>query len=217
MTRLRTGRQKYYNLFSRFYDAFINLHSSGDRDETRTFLVDSAKLENTIRPRVLDICCGTGSVVLSFAGRFDDILAVGYDFSMGMLSRAREKNGSGNAVFIKGDAARLSFEDDCFDIVCCSHALYELKGEDRRKALYEMKRVVKPDGKVLIMEHEVPRKKLIRLLFYIRMLMMGPKDAREFLNQGLLPFKAVFSRVALSHTRSGKSKLIRCRKSPPAL
>ena len=76
-----------------------------------------------------------------------------------------------------------------------------------------MKRVVKPNGMALIMEHEVPRRLLVKTLFYIRMLMMGPTDSREFLRQGINPFKEIFPIVSLSHTRSGKSKLITCRKS----
>jgi demethylphylloquinol methyltransferase len=213
MAKLRTGRQKYYDFFSHFYDLFINLHSSNDRDETRTFLVDSALLENKRRAKVLDICCGTGSVALSFARHFSDCLVIGYDFSLGMLKKAKEKGTFGNVDFIKGDATDLSFADGCFDIVCCSHALYELKGPARKQALLEMKRVVKPAGRVLIMEHEVPRKRFIKLLFYLRMLMMGPKDAREFLKKGIATFQDIFEDVALSHTRSGKSKLFICRKS----
>jgi ubiquinone/menaquinone biosynthesis C-methylase UbiE len=212
MTELRTGRQKYYDIFSHFYDYFIKLHSRNHRDETRRFLVDSARLEGKKKPRVLDICCGTGSVILSFAERFPHIQAIGYDFSRGMLHRAREKTLTGNVNFINGDAANLSFADDYFDIVCCSHALYELKGKVRKKALLEMKRVVKPDGMVLIMEHEVPKRRLIKILFYIRMLMMGPTDAREFLKQGINPFKEIFNVVIMSHSLSGKSKLITCKK-----
>ena len=55
-----------------------------------------------------------------------------------------------------------------------------------------MKRVVKADGRVLIMEHEVPKKRFIKMLFYIRMMIIGSKNAREFLNQGLSPFKQIF-------------------------
>ena len=212
MTKLRTGRQKYYNIFSHFYDLFIKIHSHSHRDETRRFLVDSAKLEDKRKPRVLDICCGTGSVILTFVDRFSDILAIGYDFSSGMLHKAREKDLSDKAIFINGDAADLPFADDNFDIVCCSHALYELKGDVRENALLEMKRVVKPDGMVLIMEHEVPVRPLIKILFYIRMLMMGPTDSREFLKQGITPLKKNFTEVALSHTKSGKSKLLTCYK-----
>ena len=172
MTKLRTGRRKYYDLFSHFYDLFINLHARNYKDETRRFLVNSAQLVGVRQPRVLDICCGTGSVILSFAKQFSDILAVGYDFSFGMLRKAKEKDLSDKVIFVLGDAASLSFADDYFDIVCCSHALYELKGEDRKKALLEMNRVVKPDGKVLIMEHEVPNRKVIKILFYIRILLV---------------------------------------------
>jgi ubiquinone/menaquinone biosynthesis C-methylase UbiE len=213
MTKLRTGRQKYYNIFSHFYDLFIKLHAHNYRDETRRFLVDSAQLEDKRQPKVLDICCGTGSVILSFAERFPNILAIGYDFSLGMLRKAKEKDLSDKVIYIMGDAASLSFVDNHFDIVCCSHALYELKGQVRKKALLEMKRVVKPNGMVLIMEHEVPRGLLVKILFYIRMLMMGPTDSMEFLKKGMNPFREIFTHVTLSHTRSGKSKLLACRKS----
>ena len=111
-----------------------------------------------------------------------------------------------------GDAATLPFENDLFDVVCCSHALYELKGLDRKAALLEMRRVVKLNGLVLIMEHEVPHKLFIKILFYIRMLMIGAKDSREFLKQGISPFKEIFFNVTLSHTKSGKSRLFICQK-----
>lgn len=212
MTKIRTGRRKYYNIFSHFYDLFIEMHASGYKNETRRFLVDSAQLGDKRKPKVLDICCGTGSVILSFAEQFSDILAVGYDFSPGMLNKAKEKDLSDKVDFIMGDAGNLSFADDSFDVVCCSHALYELKGPVRKKALIEMQRVIKPDGRVLIMEHEVPRKKMIKIMFYMRMLAMGSKDSREFLEKGTMPFEEVFTSVDLSHTESGKSKLFTCRK-----
>ena len=212
MSKLRTGRQKYYNIFSHFYDLFIKFHSHNYGEETRKFLVDSAQLENKIQPKILDVCCGTGSVVLSFAARFPDILAIGYDFSHGMLLKVYEKDLSQRVMLVEGDAAKLSFSDDYFDVVCCSHALYELKGQVRKSALLEMKRVTKPNGLVLIMEHEVPRKLIIKTLFYLRILMMGPTASREFLKQGISPYKEIFSHVTLSHTKSGKSKLIICHK-----
>ena len=212
MSELRTGRQKYYNLFSHFYDLFIKVHSHNYGEETRRFLVASAQLTDKQHPRVLDVCCGTGSVVLAFSKQFSEIPAIGYDFSLGMLQKAREKDVSDKTTFINGDAARLSFADDSFDVVCCSHALYELKNQVRTDALIEMKRVVKPDGLVLIMEHEVPDNPLIKILFYIRMLSMGPKDSREFVKQGISPFEKIFPHVSLSHSQSGKSKLIVCRK-----
>ena len=210
---MRTGRQKYYDIFSYCYDSFINLHAGRHRDETRRFLVDSCRLGESENPSILDICCGTGSVILAFADHTPAALTIGYDFSSGMLQRAQKKDTAGTVSYVQGDAAKLAFRSDCFDIVCCSHALYELKGRVRNASLREMKRVVKPDGTVLIMEHEVPRNPALRALFNLRMLMMGAADAEEFLRQDLSPYEKLFTDVSLSHTPSGKSKLIACRKS----
>lgn len=212
MTQLRTGRRRYYDIFSPFYDAFIRLHSRQNEDDTRNLLVNAAHLEGKPMPRILDICCGTGSVILAFKERYPESVAIGYDFSPGMLRKAREKDVSGQVMFIEGDAAALNFDENSFDVVTCSHALYELKGETREKALREMKRVVRPDGYVLLMEHEIPRHPVVKLLFYVRMFSMGSDDAREFLKAGVEPFKKVFSSVTLSHSRSGKSKLVSCQK-----
>lgn len=212
MSGIRTGRQTYYDLFSRFYDAFIKIHSGHHGDETRKFLVESAGLENVKQVRILDVCCGTGSVILSFAERHAGSLTVGYDFSAGMLQKAQEKDHASRVIFVQGDASRLSFADNSFDVVCCSHALYELKGQARTEALQEMRRVVKPDGKVLIMEHEVPRNPLVKILFTLRMVMVGAADSKEFLLQDLSPYRKIFADIASSHTPSGKSKLITCRK-----
>jgi len=62
------------------------------------------------------------------------------------------------------------------------------------------------------MEHEVPRHPVVKLLFYIRMLSMGAKDAREFMKGGVEHLTKIFTRVTLSHSRTGKSKMMYCKK-----
>nr|WP_321467795.1 class I SAM-dependent methyltransferase [uncultured Desulfobulbus sp.] len=133
-------------------------------------------------------------------------------FSRGMLQVAKQKDVSRKTILVQGDASRLPFIDGCFDIVCCSHALYELKGQARTDALNEMKRVAKEDGMVLLMEHEVPTNIFVKILFYIRLMMMGSYESREFLQQDLSLYKNIFSNVTVTHTVSGKSKLIICYK-----
>ncbi len=208
---MRRGRRLYYNLFSTVYDAFIRLHSRGEGRDTRDFLVRSA--ESATEPvRVLDVCCGTGAVVAAFDRAGPGALNVGYDFSRGMLRRARERTG---AVLVEGDAAVLPFEDDVFDVVTCSHALYELKGPARETALQEMRRVMRPGGVTLIMEHEVPKRPLLRYLFDLRMRAMGSEDAKAFVRGGLAPFQRVFPVVSMTHSPTGRSKLMVCRKETP--
>jgi ubiquinone/menaquinone biosynthesis C-methylase UbiE len=211
-TRSRFWRRRYYDFFSHFYDRFIQLHARKDESGTRSFIVDRAALEHIEKPRGLDICCGTGAVLLAFAKRHPHGTIIGCDFSHGMLLAARRKDPVGGVTLIQGNAARLPFADNIFHAVSCSHALYELKGQDRIKSLHEMKRVVRKDGVVLIMEHEVPTRPLASFMFRLRLMAMGSADAKEFVESGLKPFQQVFPLVTLNHTPSGRSKLICCRK-----
>jgi ubiquinone/menaquinone biosynthesis C-methylase UbiE len=211
MSSFRTGRRRYYDIFSNVYDAFIRLHSRRGEQDTRRVLVTAAKAEAGAGSRILDLCCGTGAVVLAFAETYPDALSVGCDFSRGMLQKARRKTMGKQALFIEADAAELPFADGRFDVVTCSHALYELKGESREKALWEMKRVSRPGGCVLLMEHEVPANPVLRLLFYVRLFSMGSEDARDFVTGGLERLRRIFPEVTLSGSPSGKSRLMRCR------
>lgn len=212
MSPLRAGRRKYYDLFSHCYDGFIRLHARRDEDDTRHFLVDAVARKEKPPHHILDICCGTGSVIIAFAKSYPDAILVGCDFSHGMLRKAQEKSAASRAVYVEGDAAQLPFPDGSFDVVTCSHALYELKGGAREQALKEMSRVMHPDGLVLLMEHEVPSRPLLRLLFSIRLFTMGSADAREFVQGGLNRLQETFSRIAVSHSPSGKSRLMICQK-----
>jgi hypothetical protein len=74
-----------------------------------------------------------------------------------------------------------------------------------------MKRVIHPDGVVLLMEHEVPSHPFVKCLFNVRLIFMGSGDAREFVEGGLQRLKKIFSRVDLTHSQSGKSRLMICR------
>jgi len=212
MSSVRTGRRIYYNVFSYVYDAFINLHARRDAGDTRNFLVAMANRAGKTSPTILDICCGTGAVIVAFANRYPESLTVGYDFSRGMLRKAQNKQTFRKIILIEGDAATLPFADESFDVVCCSHALYELKRPTRQTALQEMKRIIRSNGVVLVMEHEVPHHPLIKILFNIRMMTMGSADAVEFVKGGLDPFRRIFPDVSLYHSPTDKSKLIVCRK-----
>jgi len=176
MSRVRSARRKYYDVFSHFYDAFVRLHARRDGADTRDFLVQMSSTHDVSHPSILDVCCGTGAVVSGFANHYAESLTVGCDFSHGMLRKARAKRDAQKALFVEGHAALLPFVDESFDVITCSHALYELKGQDRQAALREMKRVVKPTGIVLLMEHEVPQNLFLKLLFDLRMMTMGAAD-----------------------------------------
>lgn len=162
--------------------------------------------------RALDLCTGTGAVAAELArAAADRGFVVGLDFSRGMLQKAREKARRlelRNVFWVEADTGRLPFKDGLFDAVTCSHAMYELKEETRHGVLIEAWRVLKETGRFCMMEHEIPRDILTRILFRIRILFMGSRGTWSFIQADTEPFMDVFARVRKEAATSEKSKVI---------
>ena len=94
--------------------------------------------------RLLDVGCGTGSLLERVSDNKE--LSVGVDFSMGMLLRAKERLGKSNLIL--ADADNLPFRDDTFDLVASLTLLQNLP--EPQETLEEMVRVTESDGLVLI-------------------------------------------------------------------
>jgi len=207
---MRKFRRKYYDVFSNFYDRFIALHATDRQGVLRAVLAE----ETGARPgdRVLDICTGTGATLASLADRVGkNGLVVGLDFSAGMLTAACKKSRDNPKVcLVQADCARLPFKSGAFAAVNCSHAFYELKGDTQVSTLEEIKRCLAPGKPFLMMEHEVPENRFVRLLFYIRMMSMGREKANQVLKHERAFLKRHFDRVRRSVTITGKSKLYIC-------
>jgi ubiquinone/menaquinone biosynthesis C-methylase UbiE len=201
-------RIRYYDAFSRVYDRFVAAHSSDPEGSLREELAERAALQPG--DRALDLCTGTGAMLPALARRAGGHgLVVGLDFSGGMLEQARSKLADRPGVaLILADAERLPFRDRSFDAVSCSYAFYELKGAGAERALEEVTRTLAPDGRFIMMEHEVPKKPLIRLLFFIRLLSMGLRKALEVLGHEQELFERHFPVVERIETKSGRSKII---------
>ena len=120
--------------------------------------------------RVLDVCAGTGDLTLSIArsgGR-----AVGSDFCPEMLAWARRKGARLEArdrpTYVAADTLRLPFEDDAFDLATVAFGIRNVT--DPVAGLREMARVVRPGGRIVVLEFTKPRLPLVRgtYLFYFR-------------------------------------------------
>ena len=97
--------------------------------------------------RLLDVGCGTGSLVATAAERLG-VKAWGVDASEPMLARARERNVRG-AAFKRGQADNLPFRDSWFDAVTMRLVVHAL-GDRRPGALAEARRVLAPEGRLFI-------------------------------------------------------------------
>jgi demethylmenaquinone methyltransferase/2-methoxy-6-polyprenyl-1,4-benzoquinol methylase len=207
---MRSTRQRYYDLFSKVYDLIIRLHSGDREGSLRGFI--ACKVSLSRGDRALDLCTGTGSVALQLAKQVGEKgLVIGLDFSRGMIEKAKEKAEKSNLnqlYLIQANAGQLPLQDASFQGVTCSHAFYELKGDERIKAIDEVARILIDGGRFCLMEHAKPEKLVPRLFFYVRLFFLGSRDARKFLSEENTIFGKRFKNVTKVMSPTGRSKLI---------
>jgi ubiquinone/menaquinone biosynthesis C-methylase UbiE len=178
----------------------------------RKFLVDQIPVQNA--GSVLDLCTGTGTILTHLQAKVGpDGQVVAVDFSHGMLKVAQDKTkGLANIRLVEADAGCLPFANGAFDVVTCSHAFYELKGDTQDQALQEIVRVLRPRGSFLMMEHDVPANPFVRALFYLRLTFIGAGQAITFLRREQEVLERHFESVKKVVAPAGRSKVMICRK-----
>jgi ubiquinone/menaquinone biosynthesis C-methylase UbiE len=203
-------RRIYYDLFSKIYDFIIRLHSRDRAGSLRRFIVEKANISEG--DKALDLCTGTGSVAAELAKRVGGKgLAVGLDFSRGMLEKAKNKAlrlHLNQLHLVQANASQLPFKKSSFHGVTCSHAFYELKGEERKRAIDEVARILVDGARFCLMEHAKPKRLFPRLLFYVRIFFLGARDARKFLREEDSIFGGEFKNITNELSPTGQSKLI---------
>ena len=112
---------------------------------------------------ILDVACGTGDLSLSL---FESTGArvIGTDFCRPMLSIAAGKLPK-QITLVEGDALSLPFKDSTFDVVSIAFGLRNLS--DISSGLKELRRILKPQGRVAVLEFSRPSNSILRTLFGI--------------------------------------------------
>jgi demethylmenaquinone methyltransferase/2-methoxy-6-polyprenyl-1,4-benzoquinol methylase len=130
------------------YDAMNRLMTAGLDRRWRRLAV-----ELVVQPgdRVVDACCGTGDLALAAERQGGRV--VGLDFSERMLARARRKSGS--IDWVRGDVLALPFDDGSFDVVTVGFGVRNV--DDLSAAIRELRRVLRPAGRLAILEITQPR------------------------------------------------------------
>lgn len=125
------------------------------------------------RPRVLDVGCGTGDMLLLESREAPDAQLVGLDFSPHMLEQARARcAGLKGIELVQGNAQELPFEDASFDGVSIAFALRNTA--DYRKVLAQTVRVLKPGGVLVCIDSFVPSAVVVRPFYHLYFSLVMP-------------------------------------------
>lgn len=128
-------------------------------------------------PRVLDVACGTGDFSIAIAKAIGNGKVIGVDISKEMLEVMRRKVLKNNLESIisleVGDGENLRFPEDSFDRVVNAFGIRNF--EDRDKGLREALRVLRPGGRLVILELSRPQNRIIRWFYDLYFLNILPK------------------------------------------
>jgi demethylmenaquinone methyltransferase/2-methoxy-6-polyprenyl-1,4-benzoquinol methylase len=151
-----------FDRIARVYDLMNSLMTAGLHHRWRERAADLAALEPGAR--ALDVASGTGDLALELARRVGPGGAViGSDFSEAMLDRAREKSSAVRWEW--ANALELPYPDDGFDAATVGFGARNFSDLDR--GLAEMTRVVRPGGRVVILEITTPQRPPLSTFFSI--------------------------------------------------
>jgi demethylmenaquinone methyltransferase / 2-methoxy-6-polyprenyl-1,4-benzoquinol methylase len=147
------------------YDALNSVMTAGLHHRWR----ERAAAQTALGPgdTALDVCCGTGDLALELAKLvLPGGHVVGCDFSEPMLDLAREKAAKGAASGVRfewADALELPYDSERFDAVTVGFGVRNLADLDR--GLHEMARVLRPGGRLVILEITQPARPPLSLFF----------------------------------------------------
>jgi demethylmenaquinone methyltransferase/2-methoxy-6-polyprenyl-1,4-benzoquinol methylase len=170
----RDGVWRMFDRIAKRYDLLNHLLSLGQdilwRKKVSTFLLERSD------QYLLDLATGTGDQLLYLMKISDKIeKAVGIDLATEMLAVGREKIRKKQLdtciILEEGDAENIKYRDNTFDAVTIAFGIRNVT--DVKQSISEMYRVLKPEGRVIILEFSIPENRIMRriYLFYFRYLL----------------------------------------------
>jgi demethylmenaquinone methyltransferase / 2-methoxy-6-polyprenyl-1,4-benzoquinol methylase len=149
------------------YDRTNRILSCGLDQSWRAQLLDF--LPKSPGQSVLDVATGTGDILLALRNHRKDLdRVVGVDMAKKMLAIAQRKldqRGLTDVSLVHADAGLLPFSDQTFDVVTIAFGIRNVINQDQ--AFLEFLRVLKPDGRLLVLEFSMPKNIIVRNLYQL--------------------------------------------------
>jgi len=143
--------------WARYYDLTVNLLTLGQGKKLRVWTIETAHIQTG--ESVLDVGCGTGDLTLAAKRAVGSSGRVfGIDASPEMIAVAQDKTAREKLEieYRLEPIERLSFADNSMDVVLSSLMMHHLPDELKRAGLDEIYRVLKPGGRILILDFRRP-------------------------------------------------------------
>ncbi|WP_373892655.1 demethylmenaquinone methyltransferase [Virgibacillus sp. CBA3643] len=179
----QSKEERVHHVFEKIYTKYDSMNSIISFQRHKAWRRDVMRHMNVTKgSKALDVCCGTGDWSISLAeatGTTGEV--IGIDFSQNMLSVAEEKKNKADLKqlsLIHGNAMDLPFDDNSFDYVTIGFGLRNVP--DYMTVLKELRRVVKPSGKVVCLETSQPTLIGFRQLYYFYFRFIMPLIGRLF-------------------------------------
>ena len=168
-----------FDEISNKYDTLNRVISLGIDQSWRRKVVKIAS--ETAPQRVLDIATGTGDLAIALK-KTNATQIIGLDISPGMLAIGKDKvkalSLDNTITMVLGDSENLSYEDNYFDLVTVAFGVRNF--ENLEKGLGELFRVLRPQGKLIILETSVPTKFPFKQGYHIYSGLIVPLVGRIF-------------------------------------
>jgi SAM-dependent methyltransferase len=136
--------------------------------------------------RVLDLACGTGTLALAAARSVPGLRVTGVDGDPAILERARAKAGGG-VTFDQGLSTELPYEDETFDVVLSTLFFHHLSDQAKLDSAKEVRRVLRPAGRVVIGDVGRPQDRLMRVAVLLTVQALDGFDVTSGNVAGRLP------------------------------
>lgn len=150
------GVQKMFDAIATRYDLMNRVMTLGQDQKWRRFVVQMAGEDGGAS---LDLATGTGDIAALMSEKFPSTQVIGGDFSLNMLKQARNRFGNSSINWHACDANCLPFGDNTFHSVTFGYLLRNV--DDVEGVLKEVRRVLKPGGRVVCLDTTPPAKDML--------------------------------------------------------
>lgn len=195
----KEGIRRLFNSIASDYDRLNHILSLNiDKGWRRMAVKEIADKDSPVK--VLDVACGTGDFTIEIAKKVSaGSEVIGVDISEGMMEIGKEKmlKAGVTAEMTVADCESLPYDQNTFDRIAVGFGVRNFEHLDL--GLREMCRVLKPDGKLVILELSLPSNRFVRgcyMLYFQKILPMvggflsGDRGAYEYLRTSVLRFPA---------------------------